>query len=52
MSHNLGHILQTLGFTATVSACAPLGCKGVDPLNPLHARQPTGAWSPVPITGT
>jgi hypothetical protein len=52
MSHNLGHLLNTLGFTATASACAPLGCKGVDPLNPLHACQPTGTWTPTPITGT
>jgi len=50
--HNTAHLLQTLGFTAQSSPCAPLGCKGVDPLNPLHACQPTGAWDPLPITGT
>ncbi|HLB26024.1 MAG TPA: hypothetical protein VJN32_00115 [Dehalococcoidia bacterium] len=52
MSHNAFHILQSLGIVREVSTCKPLGCKGVNPLDPLHACKPTGAWQPVPIGGT
>jgi len=52
MAHSVAHLLNLLGFTATASACQPLGCKGIDPLDPIHSCQPTGKWVPEPITGT